>query len=54
MLSSRSETTCSEPPEREDGAQVAIAPAKVRAGRLIVRLVSEGKWNANVDEENSC
>jgi type III restriction enzyme len=32
---------------------LAIAPAKASAGRLVVRLVSEGKWNANVEQEDS-
>ena len=32
---------------------LSIEPAKPTAGRLIVRLVSEGKWNADVEQEDS-
>jgi type III restriction enzyme len=32
---------------------LAIAPAKATAGRLRVRLVSEGKWNTDVQREDS-
>lgn len=32
---------------------LSIAPAKARAGRLMVRLVSEGKWNPKVEQEDS-
>jgi len=32
---------------------LSIAPAKATAGRLRVRLVSEGKWNAKVELEDS-
>lgn len=32
---------------------LSIEPAKGAAGRLIVRLVSEGKWNAAVEQEDS-
>jgi type III restriction enzyme len=32
---------------------LSIAPAKATAGRLRVRLVSEGKWNAKVEQEDS-
>lgn len=32
---------------------LSIAPAKATAGRLRVRLVSEGKWNAKVEREDS-
>lgn len=31
---------------------LAIEPAKAGAGRLYVRLVSEGKWNADVEQED--
>ena len=32
---------------------LSIEPARPRAGRLVVRLISEGKWNADVDQEDS-
>jgi type III restriction enzyme len=32
---------------------LSIAPATKSMGRLTVRLVSEGKWNANVEQEDS-
>ena len=32
---------------------LSIEPAKPSAGRLIVRLVSEGQWNADVEQEDS-
>jgi type III restriction enzyme len=32
---------------------LSIAPAKASRGRLVVRLVSEGKWNAKVEQEDS-
>jgi type III restriction enzyme len=32
---------------------LSIEPAKGAAGRLIVRLVSAGKWNATVEQEDS-
>jgi type III restriction enzyme len=32
---------------------LSIEPAKAASGRLVVRLVSEGKWNADVEQEDS-
>jgi type III restriction enzyme len=32
---------------------LAIEPAKPSAGRLVVRLVSEGQWNADVEQEDT-
>lgn len=32
---------------------LSIEPAKGASGRLIVRLVSEGKWNPDVEQEDS-
>jgi type III restriction enzyme len=32
---------------------LAIAPAKATGGRLMVKLVSEGKWNTDVEQEDS-
>jgi type III restriction enzyme len=32
---------------------LSIEPAKQGAGRLIVRLISPGKWNAAVEQEDS-
>jgi type III restriction enzyme len=32
---------------------LGVEPAKPSAGRLIVRLVSEGQWNADVEQEDS-
>jgi type III restriction enzyme len=32
---------------------LSISPAKATGGRLVVRLVSEGKWNADVEQEDS-
>jgi type III restriction enzyme len=32
---------------------LSIEPANQRAGRLIVKLISEGKWNTDVEQEDS-
>lgn len=32
---------------------LSIVPAKPTAGRLLVRLVSEGKWNTDVEQEDT-
>ena len=39
-------------PEKTRRKLLSISPAKAAAGRLRVCLVSEGKWNAKVEQED--
>jgi type III restriction enzyme len=42
------------PPSGKDGPQAALHHAgEVAKGRLLVRLVSEGRWNAKVEQDDS-